>query len=143
MTKSAKLYASFCLILVGLAAFWMFYPTGSSVANAALAEYQIEKLTCGSCVSNIEKALSELDGVESVEVNLTSNRGRVTYDPAEIDSKVIAETISGAGYPARLRLELDAQEYAAMQQEESQMGQDYLAKIGARKQDPSRQPRRA
>jgi copper chaperone CopZ len=132
MTKSLKLYASLCLILVALAATWLFYPSGTSSANAALAEYQIEKLTCGSCVSNIEKALSGLDGVGSVEVNLTSNRGRVTYDPGEVDSKEIAEKISGAGYPASLRLELDAQEYAALQQEQSQMGQKYLAKIGDR-----------
>ena len=132
MTKSLKLYAFLCLGLVALISVWLLYPSGTNSANAALAEYQIEKLTCGSCVSNIEKALSDLDGIGSVEVNLTSNRGRVTYDPGEIDSQVIAEKISAAGYPASLRLELDAQEYAALQQEQSQMGQEYLAKIGNR-----------
>ena len=132
MTKSPKLYVSFCLALVALAAAFLLYPSGTSSANAALAEYQIEKLTCGSCVSNIEKALSGLDGIGSVEVNLTSNRGRVTYYPGEVDSRVIEEMISAAGYPASLRLELDAQEYAALQQEQTLMGQDYLAKIGDR-----------
>lgn len=121
-----------CLSFVVLIAAWLLYPSGTNSADAALAEYQIEKLTCGSCVSNIEKALSDLDGVGSVEVNLTSNRGRVTYDPGEVDSKLIAEKISAAGYPASLRLELDAREYAALQQEQSQMGQEYLAKIGDR-----------
>jgi copper chaperone CopZ len=132
MTKSPKLYVSFCLALVALAVAFLFYTSGSSSANAALAEYQIEKLTCGSCVSNIEKALSSIDGIGSVEINLTSNRGRVTYDPSEIDSRVIEETISAAGYPASLRLELDANEYAALQQEQTLMGQEYLAKIGNR-----------
>ena len=132
MMKNPKLYMPLCLSFVVLIAAWLLYPSGTNSADAALAEYQIEKLTCGSCVSNIEKALSDLDGVGSVEVNLTSNRGRVTYDPGEVDSKLIAEKISAAGYPASLRLELDAREYAALQQEQSQMGQEYLAKIGDR-----------
>lgn len=133
MTKHPKLYVSISLCFVAImVAVWLFYPSGINPANAALAEYQIEKLTCGSCVSNIEKALSSIDGIGSVEINLTSNRGRVTYDPSEIDSRVIEEAISAAGYPARLRLELDANEYAALQQEQTLMGQEYLAKIGNR-----------
>ena len=111
MLKHPKLYVSISLVCIAvLAAVWMFYPSGINPANAALAEYQIEKMTCGSCVGNIEKALSALEGVGTVEVNLTSNRGRVTYDPTEIDSRAIAEVITGAGYPASLRLELDPQE---------------------------------
>ena len=133
MIKRPKIYVPISLFFVAiLAAAWMFYPSGINPANAALAEYQLEKLSCGSCVSNIENALASLDGIGSVEVNLTSNRGRVTYDPSEIDSRTIAETITGAGYPARLRLELDSQEYAALQQEQSQLGQQYLARIGDR-----------
>jgi copper chaperone CopZ len=133
MIKRPKIYVPISLLFVAiLAAVWMFYPSGINPANAALAEYHLEKLSCGSCVSNIENALASLDGIGSVEVNLTSNRGRVTYDPSEIDSRTIAETITGAGYPARLRLELDSQEYAALQQEQTQLGQKYLARIGDR-----------
>lgn len=133
MLKHPKLYVSISLLFVALmAAVWLFYPSGINPANAALAEYQLEKLSCGSCVSNIENALSSLDGIGSVEVNLTSNRGRVIYDPSEVDSKSIADTITAAGYPASLRLQLDPQEYAALQQEQSQLGQQYLARIGDR-----------
>ena len=102
------------------------------MANAALAEFQIEKLTCGACVSNIENALSGLDGIGSVEVNLTSNRGRVTYNPSETDSRAIAAAITDAGYPASVRLQLDPQEYDALQQKQAQLGQEYLASIGDR-----------
>jgi copper chaperone CopZ len=133
MMKRPKLYLSICLVLIALVPLvWLFYPSGATLANAALAEYQIEKMTCGSCVGNIENALSGLDGVGAVEVNLTSSRGRVTYDPDAIDSRTIAEAISGAGYPATLRLELDAREYAALQQRQSQLGQQYLAQVGDR-----------
>ena len=102
------------------------------MANAALAEFQIEKLTCGACVSNIENALSGLGGIGSVEVNLTSNRGRVTYNPSETDSRAIAAAITDAGYPASVRLQLDPQEYDALQQKQAQLGQEYLASIGDR-----------
>lgn len=132
MIKSPKLCVSLCLALAAVAAAWVFYPTSSGLANAALAEYQIEKLTCGACVSNIETALSDLEGFESVEINLTSNRGRVVYDPDTLNSETIAEAMTTAGYPAKLRLELDPQEYTALQQERAQLGQDYLARIGDR-----------
>lgn len=133
MNKSLKLYVTLGVVASALVAgTWLLIPSGSGMANAALAEYQIEKLTCGSCVSNIESALSSLDGVSSVEVNLTSNRGRVTYDPAEIDSSAIASAITEAGYPASVRLQLDPQEYGALQQEQAQLGQKYLARIGDR-----------
>ena len=133
MTKHSKFYLSTSLLIVALiVAAWLFVPSGINPANAALAEYQIEKMTCGSCVGSIEKALADLDGVGSVEVNLTSNRGRVTYDPGEVDSQLIAEAVTGAGFPASLRLKLDPEEYAALQQEQSRLGQQYLARIGDR-----------
>ena len=133
MNKSLKLFVTLGIVAAALVAgTWLLIPSGSGTANAALAEYQIEKLTCGSCVSNIESALSSLDGVGSVEVNLTSNRGRVTYDPTEIDSSAIEAAITKAGYPARVRLQLDPQEYNALQQEQAQLGQKYLARIGDR-----------
>ena len=133
MNKSLKLYVTLGIVAAAVAAgSWLLIPSGSGTANAALAEYQIEKLTCGSCVSNIESALSSLDGIGSVEVNLTSNRGRVTYDPSEIDSSAIAAAITKAGYPASVRLQLDPLEYDALQREQAQLGQKYLARIGDR-----------
>lgn len=133
MSKRPRLYLTIVLTLAALLpVVWLFYPSGTGSANASLAEYQIEKMTCGSCVNTIEQALAKLDGVGAVEVNVTSGRGRVTYDPSSIDSTSIAAAISGAGYPATLRLDLDAQEYAALQQKQTQLGQKYLAQVGER-----------
>lgn len=133
MIKRVKFYLFVCLALVALVpVVWLSNSSGINSANAALAEYQIEKMTCGSCVQNIEKALTKLKGVGTVEVNLTSNRGRVTFDPEIIDSQSIAEVISQAGYPASLNLELSPKDYAALQQEQSQLGQQYVARIGDR-----------
>ena len=133
MNKGLKIYASMVIVAALLAVgTWLIMPAGNGMANAALAEFQIEKMTCGSCVSNIEKALTGLAGIDSVEVNLTSSRGRVTYDPSEIESDAIAAVITAAGYPASVRLQLDPQEYDALQQKQAQLGQEYLASIGDR-----------
>ena len=132
MIKSPKFYLSLGLGLAALVAVWLFYPSGTNLANSALAEYQIEKMTCGSCIGNIETALVGLGGVGSVDINLTSNRGRVTYDPTLLDSQSIAEAITAAGYPAKLRLELDSDAYLALQQEQAELGQEYVDRIGDR-----------
>lgn len=132
MLKGLRFYVLSGVVLIVALAGWFVVSGTSAPADAALAEYQIEKMTCSSCVGKIESALSAMDGVASVEVNVTSSRGRVTYDPAEIDSQLIADTITAAGYPARLRLELDPDEYAALLTEQTQLEQDYVARIGDR-----------
>lgn len=111
---------------------WLLPTSGSSANNTALAEYQIERLTCGSCISNIQEALARFDGIDSVDINLTSNRGRIAFDLQNLNSRVIGEAISGAGYPATLRLELTPSQYASLQTKQAQLGQEYIALIGDR-----------
>ena len=111
---------------------WLLPTTGSSTSNTALAEYQIDRLTCGSCVSNIKEALARYDGIDSVDINLTSNRGRIAFDPKNLNSRIIGEAIASAGYPSQLRLELTPAQYTSLQTKQAQLGQDYIALIGDR-----------
>lgn len=111
---------------------WLVWSGTLGPAQAAMAEFQIEKLTCGSCVANIEKALDKVKGVESVTVNLTSNRGRVIFDPQLISGEVIGQAITDAGYPARLKNQLSPAEYSDLQNEQALMSQKYVARIGDR-----------
>lgn len=115
-----------------LGAGWFFWPAAGGSAQAAMAEFQIENLTCGSCVANIEKTLGKVKGVESVNVSLTSNRGRVVFDQARISSDAIGQAITTAGYPARLTNELSAAEYLDLQTEQTLMSQKYVARVGER-----------
>lgn len=115
-------------LIVGFA----LWPHGIPPANAALAEYRLQNLTCGSCVSKIENALFGLEGIDMVDVNLTRNQGRVVFDPAATDSRSIATAIAAAGFPAELSLELSADEYRALRDEQEKLGENYLAKIGER-----------
>lgn len=114
---------------------WLYLPRGldqSHASQTALAEYDLQKVTCGSCVSKITGALDDLPGVDTIEIDLTSSRGRVTFDPAATSADQIARTIGRAGYPAALRTELEPAELAALRAEESRLVRTYVARVGDR-----------
>lgn len=60
--------------------------------------YQVNDMTCGHCADAIIKAIHEVDGGASVEVDLGQKRVLVT--PTIAASAVIERAIQGAGYEA-------------------------------------------
>lgn len=62
------------------------------------AVFQLEALTCPSCIKKIEKALSKTTGVESVNVLFNSSKVKTQSDDAQIEPSQIKETISQLGY---------------------------------------------
>jgi Cu+-exporting ATPase len=57
-------------------------------------------MTCASCAAVIEKIVSNLAGVESVAVNLATEKMSVRFDPHVLDEGVIADAVAKAGYGA-------------------------------------------
>ncbi|MCA1979145.1 MAG: cation transporter [Thiobacillus sp.] len=57
-------------------------------------------MSCGGCVASVQKILTELPGVQSVEVTLDPGKAQVTYDPARIDRAAMIEAIVAAGFGA-------------------------------------------
>jgi P-type Cu+ transporter len=72
---------------------------GTSLATKEV-ELSIEGMTCSACSSGIERILKKKEGVLSISVNLTTNRGIVIYDPSKIKLIEIKNSISEAGYSA-------------------------------------------
>jgi copper chaperone CopZ len=106
---------------------------GETVAQAAaMTELNIQNLSCGSCVKNIQQALAQVDGVDKVEVSVTNSRGRVTFDPARTNSSAIAKLVTEAGYSASVRLDLSQAEFQKLQNEQDQFSAAYVARIGSR-----------
>ncbi len=60
----------------------------------------IEGMTCASCVSRVEKGLSELPGVTAA-VNLVTNSARVDY-PASVQPSDLLAAVAKTGYTAHL-----------------------------------------
>lgn len=63
---------------------------------------QISGMTCGSCSASITNAVSQLPGIESVNVSLITEEAIVTYDPSISSSRTIISTIQDCGFDASL-----------------------------------------
>lgn len=64
--------------------------------------YTVLGMTCASCVDNIQRNLSKIDGIQSVLVALLAQRAEVKYDPTKIDPKQIENHINDLGFQAEL-----------------------------------------
>ncbi len=51
----------------------------------------IEGMTCDHCVGRINKALSEVDGINEVVVNLEEKKAEITLEKDVTDEKLITE----------------------------------------------------
>jgi Cu+-exporting ATPase len=61
--------------------------------------FDIDGMTCASCVARVEKALKAVPGVREASVNLATEKASVRGDA---DPRAILAAIEGAGYGARL-----------------------------------------
>ncbi len=67
-------------------------------AHKAEIEFDVQGMSCASCVARVEKAIQTLPGAETVNVNLATERARLRYDPALLTSARIAEAVAQRGY---------------------------------------------
>jgi Cu+-exporting ATPase len=60
----------------------------------------IKGMTCASCSARIEKVVSGLEGVRTMQVNLATETGVAVFDPNTISKRKILETIGELGFEA-------------------------------------------
>jgi Cu+-exporting ATPase len=99
--------------------------TGESQPRASSSEESramlvLEGMTCASCAMRIEKGLKKVPGVIDASVNLATERGTVTFDPAQASIEQLVQKVEAVGYKATPQLatqsipaELPAQSGAA------------------------------
>jgi Cu+-exporting ATPase len=63
----------------------------------------VRGMTCASCVAHVEKALTELTGVQSAVVNLGLSTARVTYIPGIVTVSAMKRAVQEVGYEASER----------------------------------------
>ncbi|HZW02645.1 MAG TPA: heavy-metal-associated domain-containing protein [Anaerolineaceae bacterium] len=61
-----------------------------------------KELTCPSCITKIEKALTALEGVENAKVFFNTGRIEVQHDSAQVSGEQLEESIRAIGYEARV-----------------------------------------
>ncbi|MCT4542125.1 MAG: heavy metal translocating P-type ATPase [Vallitalea sp.] len=64
-------------------------------------------MTCAACAANIDKSLRKLEGIENANVNLTTEKATVIYDPSLTRISEIKQAISKVGYKP---LDIEVQE---------------------------------
>jgi copper chaperone CopZ len=62
------------------------------------AVFQLEPLTCPSCIKKIETTLNKKAGVESVKVLFNIGKVKTQFDESKVDANNIEETIKKLGY---------------------------------------------
>ncbi len=55
-------------------------------------------MTCGGCVSSVQKVLTALPGVQSAEVTLSPGQARVIFDPSVIARAALEQAVIDAGF---------------------------------------------
>lgn len=55
-------------------------------------------MTCANCVATVERSLLKVDGVDIANVNLSSERASVSYDPVKTNLNGLIAQVKNAGY---------------------------------------------
>ena len=62
--------------------------------------FDVGGMTCAACQAHVDRAVSKLDGVHSVAVNLLAGSMMVDYDPTQVSPDDICTAVDRAGYSA-------------------------------------------
>lgn len=73
---------------------------GSADQRRAISTLQLTGLYCAACAPTIERALSQVVGVESAQVNGSSRRALVQWDPLRAQAQDLIAAVQKAGYGA-------------------------------------------
>ena len=57
-------------------------------------------MSCGHCVSAIERVLKALDGVQSAVVSLDNKNAQIGFDPDKVTPEQMIQAITEEGYSA-------------------------------------------
>lgn len=69
-----------------------------SATTPLILEVPIQGMDCHECTLHVQKAIAELDGVQAVDVFLSSEKARIALDPERVSLERIREAVQQAGY---------------------------------------------
>ncbi|MEW2457086.1 heavy-metal-associated domain-containing protein [Streptomyces albus] len=71
--------------------------TETAAAQPVTTVYEVSGMTCGHCEASVSREIGALDGVGTVQVELSTGRVTVTTDEEPDDTR-IAAAVDAAGY---------------------------------------------
>ncbi|WP_455090075.1 heavy metal translocating P-type ATPase [Peptoanaerobacter stomatis] len=66
-------------------------------------KYDVKGMTCSACQSAVYRAVSKIDSVSDVNINLMTNTMSVVYDETKLNDNDIIQVVKNAGYDASLQ----------------------------------------
>jgi Cu+-exporting ATPase len=79
-------------------------PASSQSKGKRKTSFGISGMTCASCVETIQRSLADLQGIESANVNLATERATISYDPEKVNIEQVKKTVRDAGYDVVLNV---------------------------------------
>lgn len=79
--------------------------------------FKVEGMHCASCVTRVEKSLSEITGVLEANINLNLEEAAVRYIPNMIRFEQMKAAVEGAGYQVATLLEDEIEDWGRKQEE--------------------------
>lgn len=70
-----------------------------NIKEMKTTRFQLETLTCPSCITRIEGVLNKEPGVEKAKVLFNSSKVKIDYDEEKVSSDRLAEVIEKVGFP--------------------------------------------
>jgi Cd2+/Zn2+-exporting ATPase/Cu+-exporting ATPase len=67
-------------------------------AKYQILEVPVKGMDCAGCAAHVQKAISELPGVQTVEVFLSAEKAVISLDQAQVGLPAIRQAVAGAGY---------------------------------------------
>lgn len=61
---------------------------------------KIDGMNCDHCAAKVEKAVSELDGVEKIKVKLKDAEAKIKFDETKVPLDKVLTVITELGYEA-------------------------------------------
>jgi mercuric ion binding protein len=74
----------------------------TSLAAPQTVTLSVPGMTCAACPITVERALSRIKGVESVDISYSERRAVVHYGDTQTNHEQLAEALTKAGYPAQV-----------------------------------------
>ena len=64
-------------------------------------QLKVTNMSCGSCVKHVERAIQSVNGVQSVQVELSTGEAKVRID-TQSDEAELTLALNEAGYPSSI-----------------------------------------
>lgn len=93
-------------------------------------KYDVTGMSCSACSAHVEKAVSQVPGVQKVEVNLLRNSMTVEYDEGSTDDAAIIRAVEEGGYGASVQGTEKKEERNAVQKKADEEAKKMKQRLG-------------